>query len=150
VMQRALSRDPNVRYPRAHDFAGALSPFEADPRLAVREIAARVRWVQAAQSSDHFAAVRDSVRQLKASVRPSTTSPPEPRRAVESVVPAAVAPKPAEEKVEEEEKPGPPEHKTAEYQLLPSHVIRANGEKLGPWAFARLMEALATGQIQRG
>ncbi|MBX3189694.1 MAG: hypothetical protein KF819_21900, partial [Labilithrix sp.] len=42
------------------------------------------------------------------------------------------------------------EHKTEEYELLPSYVLKASGEKLGPWTFARLMEALATGQLQRG
>jgi serine/threonine-protein kinase len=157
VMQRALARDPNVRYPRATDFASALAPFEADPRLAVREIAARVRWVQAAQSSDHFAAVRDSVRQLRASVRPSAASPAEPRRVVESVVPSAIATPgelPVQKVPETKEQPAPdaepPERKTAEYELLPSHVLKASGEKLGPWPFARLMEALATGQVQRG
>jgi serine/threonine-protein kinase len=44
----------------------------------------------------------------------------------------------------------PPEHKTEEYELLPSFVVKATGEKIGPWTFARLMEALATGTLQRG
>jgi serine/threonine-protein kinase len=155
VMQRALARDPQKRYPTATDFANALAPFEADPRLAVREIAARVRWVQAAGSSDSFAAVRDSVRQLR-SARPSLEAPVATRQAVESVVPAAIAtPAPARPKEEprreaDDSLPAPPDRTTAEYQLLPSIVRKSTGEKLGPWSFARLMEALATGQIQRG
>src|SRR6201999_1957169 len=48
VMQRALSRNPKDRYEGATALAAALSPFEADPRLAAREIAARVRWVKSA------------------------------------------------------------------------------------------------------
>ncbi len=151
VMQRALSRDPAKRYPTATDFANALAPFEADPRLAVREIAARVRWVQAAQSTDNLAAVRDSVRQLR-TARPSPEAPVETRRAVESVVPTAIAtPSPPKKDPRvDDELPAAPERTTQEYQLLPSFVQKATGEKLGPWPFARLMEALATGQIQRG
>ncbi|MBX3192921.1 MAG: serine/threonine protein kinase, partial [Labilithrix sp.] len=58
VLQRALTRNPAQRYPSAGELAAALAPFEADHRLATREIAARVRWVQAASSSDQMAAVR--------------------------------------------------------------------------------------------
>jgi serine/threonine-protein kinase len=42
------------------------------------------------------------------------------------------------------------DQKTERYELLPSWVLKEDGEKLGPWTFARLMEALATGHIQRG
>lgn len=134
VMKRALARDPRSRFATATEFATALAPFEADPRFAVSEIAARVRWVQATSSSDKLAAVRDSVRAMRA-VKAMTSVPP-PK--IQSVIPSA------EEPQEE------PERKTEEYELLPSHVLRASGERLGPWTFARLMEALATGQIQRG
>jgi serine/threonine-protein kinase len=147
VMQKALSRDPNARYANAKDFATALAPFEADPRLAIREIAARVRWVQAAASQDHIAAVRDSVHKMRAVREASVPARSDaPRKAVESVIPAAI-PSPAPPAPTAEESG---ELKTSEYELLPSSVIRANGEKLGPWTFARLMEALATGQIARG
>ena len=40
--------------------------------------------------------------------------------------------------------------KTGEYEPMPSYAITASGERLGPWTFARLMEALATGQVGRG
>ena len=129
VMQRALSRDPNGRYANATELAKAFAPFEADPRLASREIAARVRWVQSASSSDQLQAVRESA-SMRAAKRASQPDAPPP--AGEN---AAAA---------------PPEHKTSEYELAPSHVLKANGEKLGPWTFARLMEALATGQVTRG
>ncbi len=170
VMQRALSRDPGARYPTATDFANALGPFEADPRLAVKEIATRVKWVQSASSTDQLAAVRDSVRNLRA-VRPVALAapppvpsqdasnrratpaspavsqvPPGPRpsrppppRAVADVVPAATPAPAADDGA-----------KTERYEVVPSYVITQAGARLGPWTFARLMEALATGQIARG
>jgi len=155
VLQRALSRDPARRYATATDFASAIAPFEADPRLALREIAARVRWVQSAASSDQLAAVRESVRAMRA-VRPSAAPPAgqgqPPRKVVESVVPSAITPSPpvASGIPDAPSVHEAPERKTEEYELLPSWVIKESGERLGPWTFARLMEALATGQIQRG
>lgn len=199
VMQRALARDPAKRYPTATEFAEALAPFEADPRLAAREISARVRWVQSSNSTDQMVAVRDSVKAMRAvrpvtappkittSSRPSPPPPPARPARVNSPAPRpyrGVSDAPKVREVREvhearetrevrEAREGrvaldtldspeaiepsfagsgsePPENKTEEYELLPSHVVKATGEKLGPWTFARLMEALATGQIQRG
>jgi len=168
VLQRALSRSPASRFQDATAFAEALAPFEADPRLAIREIAARVKWVSTSASTDNMAAVRESARAMRA-VRPasipvdfdSVVPPPLPlpptpaapsafppapaqpvkRAAVVSDVPPLLSPPRASEL---------PERKTEEYELLPSWVMKESGEKLGPWTFARLMEALATGNIQRG
>ncbi|AKV03572.1 serine/threonine protein kinase [Labilithrix luteola] len=137
VMSRGLSRDPAKRYESATEFSAALSPFEADPRLATREIAARVKWVQSASSSDQLKAVRESVRNLRA----SRAANPPPDFAV-SETPSSI-PDAMDYDVEFEAK-------TERYEIVPSFVQKANGEKLGPWAFARLMEALATGQVQRG
>lgn len=173
VLGRALSRNPASRFATATDFATALAPFEADPRLAVREIAARVKWVESASSSDSMAAVRESARAMRA-VRPVTESPatpnatarpsgaatpgsggvprpsvprptPPPRPAATTVARAAVV-----SEVPDAMRDDMPERKTEEYELLPSWVLKENGEKLGPWTFARLMEALATGHIQHG
>ena len=149
VLQRALSRSPASRFQNATDFAQALAPYEADPRLAIREIAARVRWVTASASSDQMAAVRESARAMRAaSVAPTTQSsklppvpPPVAPAAVVSELPPLAAPPRSAPRGE---------HKTEEYELMPSWVLKENGEKIGPWTFARLMEALATGNIQRG
>lgn len=137
VMQRALSRDPAARYPTAKDFADALAPFEADPRLAVRELSARVRWVQAASSSDQLAAVRDSALAKRAAKVTGSGL----RSAVANVVPAATPPPPVDEDAEP---------KTERYDAVPSWILTPSGERRGPFTFARLMEALATGEIQRG
>jgi serine/threonine-protein kinase len=159
VLQRALSRQPANRFPNATDFAQALAPFEADPRLAVREIAARVRWVQSAASTDQMAAVRESARAMRA-VRPASDGP----AARPGMKPAPAAPRaPQIQRIQRaavvSELPSElandldnemPERKTEEYELLPSWVIKEGGERHGPWTFARLMEALATGSLQRG
>ena len=124
VLERALARTPTARFPTARAFAEALAPFEADPRLAAREIAARVRWVKSATSSDRTTAQR----------RKHEPPPPAEPEQVVTI------------DVEEPE----PEAKTSEYEALPSRVLKVDGTELGPWSFARLMEALATGQIVRG
>ncbi len=40
--------------------------------------------------------------------------------------------------------------RTGEYVPIPSNVLTQRGAKLGPWPFARLVEAIATGEIGRG
>ena len=136
VMKKALARDPNSRYPNASALAEALRPFEADKRLAVREIAARVRWVQSSQSTDQLAAIRDSQKMRTVKLPVPEVPPPRPKLPSEADVP-----------IEFEEEAGF-EPKTSEYEALPSYIER-NGQRIGPYTFARLMEALATGHIQR-
>lgn len=149
VMQRALSRYPKDRYESATAFATALAPFEADPRLAARELAARVRWVKTVSSTDKLVAQRDSaaMRAVKAS------APPLPPTLADAIVEA----EPLSEDELEEIEPDEPaaagaraEAKTSEFEPLPSRVLKLDGTALGPWTFARLMEGLATGQIERG
>ena len=138
VMQRALARSPGQRYASAEDLAAALGPFEADSRLAVREIAARVRWVKASASSEKISAQRGN-----AVMRAALPPPSLPR-------PHIVVPEPVIEDLTPEDDEDDNEAKTSEYELLPSRVVKIDGTELGPWTFARLMEALATGQVQRG
>ena len=156
VMERALARNPAQRFENATSFAKALAPFEADKRLAAREIAARVRWVKAASSSDKLTAQRDSaaMRAAKVIVRKPdalpTTTPSKPAIvAVPEPPPTAPAPDAIVLDDADVEEEAPAEAKTSEYELLPSYVLKTDGTTLGPWTFARLMEALATGQIDR-
>jgi serine/threonine-protein kinase len=39
---------------------------------------------------------------------------------------------------------------TGEYVAIPSRILTQQGARLGPWPFARLVEAIATGEIGRG
>ncbi|MDB5215459.1 MAG: serine/threonine protein kinase, partial [Myxococcaceae bacterium] len=83
---------------------------------------------------------------------PRPGRPPAPATSQGPAAPAAPArrPAPQSELPNDVGDDDGPERKTSEYELLPSWVLRENGEKLGPWTFARLMEALATGSLQRG
>ncbi|MBX3226719.1 MAG: serine/threonine protein kinase [Labilithrix sp.] len=149
VMERGLARAPSQRFPDAAAFAAALAPFEADKRLAAREIAARVRWVKAHGSSDtKLVAQRDSAAMRAVAVE----SPRVPSVKIQATrqsggVPRAVV---TREEAEASDPGRPSEQKTMEYQFLPSRVLKKDGTELGPWTFAKLMEGLATGQVERG
>jgi serine/threonine-protein kinase len=45
---------------------------------------------------------------------------------------------------------GSAERATGEYTTLPSFVRTAGGTQYGPWQFARIVEAIATGEVGRG
>ncbi len=123
VLERALARDPAARFPNAAAFSEALAPFDTNPAASRSELAALVRSVQAAPSVEQMQAVRDSARKLRA----------------KTPVPFADATGRRES-----------ERETAEYAPAPSLVIKHDGTRLGPWTFARLVEAIATGQVGRG
>lgn len=143
VMQRALARHPKDRYESAAAFGKALAPFEADPRLAVREISARVRWVKSASSTDKLLAQRDAAALRNAAKPRAPSIPPALANAIGE--PEALSEDELEEVHDDAD-----EAKTSEFEPLPSRVLKLDGSELGPWTFARLMEALATGQIERG
>ena len=151
VMERALARQPVSRFVDASAFADALAPFEADKRLAQKEIAARVRWVRAANSStDKLVAQRDSAAMRAVGVQ----APRAPSVKIQGSRPSAEAQRvvldPRLEPPVVPAREEPSDAKTSEYQFLPSRVLKKDGTELGPWPFARLMEALATGQVERG
>ncbi len=124
VLDRALSRDPAARLPSASALSEALAPFDGNPQAAVSELSALVRWVQSKPSTETMDAVRESAGKIRAAVA---------RRDAE-----ADAELPESERI------------TGEYEPLPSHVVTQGGAKLGPWPFARLVEAIATGEVRRG
>jgi len=121
ILERALSRDPAQRFPNAAALSEALAPFDTSPSAARLELGALVRWVQSAPSTDHMQAVRDSAGKIRATVAARDAA-----SGFDS------------------------ERSTGEYAPIPSHVLTQGGTKHGPWAFARLVEAIATGQIGRG
>jgi len=120
VLERSLARDPANRFQTAAALSEALAPFAAEAATARGELAALVRWVQTAPSVEQINAVRESAAQLRSSL----VSRPDTASASDRT--------------------------TGEYTAIPSYVVTAGGERVGPWAFARLVEAIATGQIGRG
>ncbi len=128
VLEAALSREPKQRFQSAALLGQALKAFDRESGVARGELATLVRWVQAVPSVDALAAVRESSMKLRA---------------------AAPAPAPRETRASEETA-DEFSRKTGEYSQLPSFVETGAGVRFGPWSFARLVEALATGQVSRG
>ncbi|HEY8038690.1 MAG TPA: serine/threonine-protein kinase [Polyangiaceae bacterium] len=125
VLEHALSRDPAHRFPTAAAFSAALAPFDSNPAAARAEIGAVVRWVQSAPSTEQLQAVRESAGKIRATVA-------------------------ARDAAAEGEAERDSERTTGEYTPISSHVVTQSGAKLGPWPFARLVEAIATGDVGRG
>jgi eukaryotic-like serine/threonine-protein kinase len=134
VLERALARDPNARFPTAMALSQALAPFDPNPAASRSELGALVRWVQSAPSTERMQAVQPN---------PPPTPP--------ALAPAVMAPAqgPAQPPLEFDDE-HESDRRTSEYAPIPSYVTTASGARLGPWAFARLVEAVATGQVGRG
>jgi eukaryotic-like serine/threonine-protein kinase len=131
VLERALARDPRDRFQHAAAFAAELKAFDPKPEASKEELGRIVNWVQTAPSSEQMARVRESARAMRAARLPVTQEPPPPED----------APSPDAD---------PHDRKTGDYPQLPSFVLTGDGVKLGPWTFARLVEAIATSAIGRG
>jgi hypothetical protein len=125
LLERALARDPRDRFQHAAAFGAELKAFDPDPIASRRELGTLVAWVQTAPSSEQMAKVRQSAREMRAA-RVATPAPwAEPTL-------------------------DPHDRVTGDYPQLPSFVFTADGVRLGPWTFARLVEAIATGAVGRG
>jgi serine/threonine-protein kinase len=125
VLERALARDPTQRFPSAAALSAALAPFAADDSMARAELGALVRWVQKAPSAGQLKAVREGAAKVR-------------------------APGPAPGTDAERDAERDSQRPTGEYEAIPSFVVTTGGDRLGPWTFARLVEAVATGQIGHG
>ncbi len=127
VLEHALSRQPAKRYKDASEFATALAPYAASDSVARADLAEHVRRVQKVTSTDSMLAV--NAQEPRPGMPPASIHPPD---AISS------------------DEDDADDVKTGEYGLAPSFVETAQGVRHGPWTFARLMEALATGTIGRG
>jgi serine/threonine protein kinase len=141
VLEKALSRDPLARYPDAAAFSLALAPFLGDAAVARSELAARVRAVQTVSSESQLAAVRESARAMRA-VRIEASEEPAPPPAAPGLDDVDVS--------FDDEEADAANQNTGVYPLLESFVHRKRGDRLGPWTFAQLVEAIATGMVGRG
>jgi serine/threonine protein kinase len=165
VLERALMRDPQARFQHAREFVTALAPFDRTPDASRKELGIYVTRAQSSDSSDAHKAIREGAEQFRAgqvaagtaldngtaapAPRPAM-SPPTPGnelrpRGTPPPLPAAARRKRIDEVPEDDSS-----LTTAQFTSLPSTVVLENGAKHGPWSFARLVEALATGEIGRG
>lgn len=120
VMLRGLARDPEDRFPDAQSFADALAPFVPPLVVAHAELSELVAVATRSISADTLAAVRDSAKLFSAAAMDA------PAEGLEA------------------------ERPTGEYTTMPSFVRTSRGEQYGPWTFASLIEAIATGSVGRG
>jgi eukaryotic-like serine/threonine-protein kinase len=121
VLERGLSREPKKRFQSAAELAAALTIYDPEPEATRRELALHVVRAQTTSSSGSLPVVRESLRM----------------RAVQAL---------SSSDLEEAEEAAP---NTAQFAALPSFVTTRDGTRHGPWAFARLAEALATGEVGR-
>jgi serine/threonine protein kinase len=135
VLARARARDPRERFQHAAAFAAELKAFDPSPEESQKELGRLVAWVQTAPSTEQMALVRESARAMRAARQPVAPSPP-PTAKVTPARPGSDA--------------DPYERVTSDYPPLDSFVLTGDGVKLGPWTFARLVEAIATSAIGRG
>jgi serine/threonine protein kinase len=133
VLQRALARDPRDRFQHAAAFAAELKSFDPAPEESQKELGRLVTWVQISPSTEQLALVRESARAMRAA-RPPAAAPEAPEKLV----------------AERQADTDPYERVTSDYPPLPSFVLTGDGVTLGPWTFARLVEAIATSAIGRG
>jgi serine/threonine-protein kinase len=153
VLARALARDPQTRYASASALSAALAPFAEAPDRARVELASMVEQIASTPSVTAMAAVRESVRTFRAAVARTM-------EVDEVELDADVEPDPdgwdienRPSRVRRQASRFPEavqDQPTGEYTAVPAFVLLGDGTRLGPWSFARLVEALATGQIGRG
>ena len=126
VLERALARDPAQRYPTPPRSREALAPF--DPNAGGARRRSWARWCAGCSRPPRPTTCRR--------VRESAEQDPRGGRGARAT--------PAES----------PDSRAASTGRVRAHpVVRAvtqGGTKHGPWPFARLVEAIATGQVGRG
>lgn len=138
VLERALARSPSARTPTASALAKELMPFDTNPNASQNELSALVRWVRSAPSVEQMQAVRDSAAKLRARIAKASSAAAD---AAAETLEGPTSDAPGEF--------GEGDRATGEYGAIPSFVVTARGARLGPWKFARLVEAIATGEVTR-
>ncbi len=129
ICMKGLEREPSARYADAAEFAAALSPFETPDEAELQRLLSR--WVRWARDSSHLirrlqGQIRDSVERLRA-VRLSSGGPRLAR------VEAAIK--------------SPPGFVSGE-EPVDADVRRTDGRLLRKVTFHRLIEMIATGDLQ--
>jgi serine/threonine-protein kinase len=141
ILERALARSPSDRFHDAQELSNALAPLAPDDFAGRREVVNLVHLAQARHGAPRAPA-------------PAAASPTRP---VPSIAPPTV---PAEEQATpvraafpsmppEDDGPEPAlsQRTTAPFTPAPSWVMTADGRKLGPLTYAKLVELVATGRV---
>jgi len=154
VLKRALSRAPDARFPDAKSFAEALKPFSWQYKVqAKREVTLLVRWAR--DTSMEMRAVGEHPDQGVPVMSGAPPTSPDSRQAT-PVHGVPEVPRPAllldsdllESSDSHRPQPLPAaDRPTAEYSPFPSHVKTSDGNLLGPFTYAKLVELVATGRV---
>ena len=154
VLERALQRSPEARFPSAADFAAALEPWAwQDEATACREIGKLVQWTRSTslelravgehpeQRVDPLSLVPPSSVPVSRRATPIHGTPalprlPQPALQLDSDLLGDRDPRPAGGIVS-----------TAPFAEVPSRVRTTDGRTLGPFAYAKLVELVATGKL---
>ncbi|WP_394848308.1 protein kinase [Pendulispora brunnea] len=170
----ALSRDPKARFQSAAAFARAIASLDPTPEATATELGVYVTRAQMGVPSDGGRGpVSNRPKGVPPPLPPSAggvrkrTPPPlrsplrDPFEEEAPVSRSSQVPEHVQEQASErtsqtmvqngqrraDEDGNPSEQTTAQYAPLPSLVVAADGTRRGPWSFARLVEAIATGDV---
>jgi len=150
----ALNRDPKARFQSAATFAASIQDLDPNPEATAKELGIYVGRAQTNNTADPGKVGRDGAPRPTKGVPPPLPTAATARRRAESPPDADLSrttPDPAPGDGTNGQSEGPnSEETTAQYAPLPSLVVTAAGARHGPWAFARLVEAIATGEVGAG
>ncbi len=157
VLERALSRSPDARFPSAADFASALTPWAwQDDATACREIAKLVQWTGSASLELRAVGEHPDQKRDPLSLMPPSSVPGSRRATPVHGTPAVPRPpRPAlqldsdllGDRSPEGPRPAGGIVSTTPFAEVPSRVRTTDGRVLGPFAYAKLVELVATGKL---
>ncbi len=167
ILEKALARDPKARFASAKELAAALAPYDPNPDASRKDLAIQVARAQASQSSDAIQAARQGLRsatpgsEMRPRPPPLPTAAAAPGSAPSVAGPPPVPPRPPSKPAgppssghllpdDSFEEIDPSAATTAQIATVPSYAVLGDGVRRGPWTYARLVEALATGEVTRG
>jgi eukaryotic-like serine/threonine-protein kinase len=149
TLRKALAKNPNDRHGSAADFCDDLRPFAMAGAPARSALAARVRWVQSRVTSQieaQGARLGDTRKATEAALEATSLD----RRSGVRTTRVSDQWKVAQGTHDEDVPAMRQQLDTGRYGEGPSFAYLATGETYGPWTFARLVEALSTGEVGPG
>ncbi|MBK7396874.1 MAG: DUF4388 domain-containing protein [Myxococcales bacterium] len=161
VLRRALARAPEARFPDAAAFDAALGPWAWQEEVtARREIEKLVRWTRDASTELRAVGEHPDQKAPLLSLAPPSSVPISRLATPVQPIPSLSMPRPALELDSDafhvpardpasfvEPKPTVVAASTAPFTPIPSRVRTTDGRLLGPFAYAKLVELVATGKL---
>ncbi len=162
LLRRALARAPEARFPDAAAFDAALAPWAwQDETTARREIEKLVRWTRDASTELRAVGEHPDQKTPFLSLAPPSSVPISRLATPVQPIPSLSVPRPALELDSDAfhvpardpasfvdlPQPTVAAVSTAPFTPIPSRVRTTDGRLLGPFAYAKLVEMVATGKL---